>query len=142
MAQRFDVIVVGSGFGGAVMACRLAQAGARVLVLERGRRWTVEEYPRGPGDAWLYDHARPEKHHGWLDVRLFKGMAVAQGAGVGGGSLCYSSVVMEATAQRFEQGWPPQITANELARNVHAHPTLSEGLQEAFHGLLHGMINL
>ncbi|HEY2206090.1 MAG TPA: dihydrolipoyl dehydrogenase, partial [Pseudonocardia sp.] len=38
------------------------------------------------------------------------------------------------------QKW--DLTAHELARNVHAHPTLSECLQEAFHGLGHGMINL
>jgi cholesterol oxidase len=34
-----DTIIIGSGFGGSVTACRLAEAGARVLVLERGRRW-------------------------------------------------------------------------------------------------------
>jgi cholesterol oxidase len=46
VSQGYDVIVVGSGFGGAVMACRLAEAGARVLMLERGRRWLKEQYPR------------------------------------------------------------------------------------------------
>jgi cholesterol oxidase len=115
VSQGFDVIVVGSGFGGAVTACRLAEAGARVLVLERGRRWSTEQYPRRPTDAWLYDHARPQKHNGWLDLRFYKRMAVAQGAGVGGGSLCYSSVVMEAGAERFQEGWPAEITAAELA---------------------------
>ena len=70
MSGPFDVIVVGSGFGGAVVACRLAEAGARVLVLERGRRWTREHYPRQPGDPWLYSHTRPDKHNGWLDLRF------------------------------------------------------------------------
>jgi len=110
MAERFDVIVIGTGFGGAVSACRLAQAGARVLILERGRRWTPETYPRGPDDPWLYWNDQPHKHNGWLDLRLFQGMAVAQGAGVGGGSLCYSSVVMEADTERFAAGWPPEVT--------------------------------
>ncbi len=110
----FDVIVVGTGFGGAITACRLAEAGARVLVLERGRRWTQKTYPRKLGDPWLFDHARPERHNGWLDLRLFRGMAVAQGAGVGGGSLCYSSVVMEADPERFETDWPAEITYDEL----------------------------
>jgi len=114
MGERFDVIVVGTGFGGAITACRLAEAGARVLVLERGRRWTPDTYPRGKTDPWLFNQGKPGKLHGWLDVRFFGGMAVAQGAGVGGGSLCYSSVVMEADASRFADGWPPEVTFAEL----------------------------
>jgi cholesterol oxidase len=114
VSQRFDAIVVGSGFGGAVVSCRLAESGARVLVLERGRRWTKDQYPRKPGDAWLFDPRRPERRSGWLDLRFFKGMAILMGAGVGGGSLCYSSVVIESDAERFREGWPPEITAAEL----------------------------
>jgi cholesterol oxidase len=114
MSGGFDAIVVGSGFGGAVTACRLAEAGARVLVLERGRRWTPDQYPRTLGDPWLYDHARPAKHHGWLDLRTYRGMTIALGAGVGGGSLCYSSVVMPADADGFPGAWPPELTRSEL----------------------------
>jgi cholesterol oxidase len=114
VANSFDVIVVGSGFGGSVVACRLAEAGARVLVLERGRRWTSEEFPRKPTDPWLYDQARPNKYNGWLDLRLFPRMAVIQGAGVGGGSLCYSSVLMKADTERFHKHWPAEITRDEL----------------------------
>lgn len=114
MGDRFDVIVIGSGFGGAVAAARLAEGGARVLVLERGRRWTKDQYPRKSTDAWVYHPERPAKMNGWLDVRLFRGMVVLQGAGVGGGSLCYSSVVMEANPELFEEGWPPELTYDEL----------------------------
>ena len=115
MGRRFDVIIVGSGFGGAVTACRLAQAGARVLVLERGRRWTKDQYPRKPNDAWIFSHSAPHKLNGWLDLRLYKGMGILLGAGVGGGSLCYSSVVMEADPERFQTGaWPPQITYSAM----------------------------
>ncbi|CAG0975672.1 cholesterol oxidase [Myxococcaceae bacterium] len=115
MTGEVDVIVIGSGFGGAVMACRLAEAGARVVVLERGRRWTPEQYPRKPEDPWFYHHSQPHKLDGWLDLRLLKGMAVALGAGVGGGSLCYSSVVMKADPEYFDGGgWPAEITYSEL----------------------------
>jgi len=110
----FDVIVVGTGFGCAITSCRLAESGARVLVLERGRRWTPATYPRKLGDPWLYHPGHPEKHNGWLDLRFFRGMTVAQGAGVGGGSLCYSSVVMEADGECFTTGWPAEITLDEL----------------------------
>ncbi len=115
MGNSFDFIVVGSGFGGSVAACRLAEAGARVLVLERGRRWTRAQFPRQPADPWLFDHDRPDKHHGWLDVRFLRRMAVIQGAGVGGGSLCYSSVLLTADAEFFKNHWPAEITADELS---------------------------
>jgi cholesterol oxidase len=110
----FDAVIVGSGFGGAVTACRLAEHGYRVLVLERGRRWTPETYPRRPGDAWLWDDRRPEQRNGWIDLRMFPQMMVAQGAGVGGGSLIYANISIDAEEEIFQDGWPPEITFEEL----------------------------
>ena len=111
----FDAIVVGSGFGGAVTACRLTEAGYRVLVLERGRRWGKDDFPRGIDAPWLWDQHHPERSNGWLDFRMFKSMAVAQGAGVGGGSLVYANISIEAEHELFHEGWPPEITFAELA---------------------------
>jgi cholesterol oxidase len=114
MSEKYDAAIIGSGFGGSVAACRLAEKGMKVVVLERGRRWTLTEYPRKPGDPWTYDTERPEKRNGWLDLRVFKKMIVAQAAGVGGGSLTYSSVVLEAPSSCFDRGWPPEITYSTL----------------------------
>ena len=114
MPTPFDAIVIGSGFGGAITACRLAEKGMRVLVLERGRRWEVDQYPRRPGDAWIFSQDHPALLNGWMDMRFFRGMAVAQAAGVGGGSLTYSSVAVEATPDVFTDGWPSEITYAEL----------------------------
>lgn len=114
MSQTFDVIVIGSGFGGAVGACRLAEKGLKVLVLERGRRWTTQEYPRGAGDAWLFNGQHPARQHGWFDLRFFRNMTVAQAAGVGGGSLTYSNVALEAHPSLFANQWPREITYDEL----------------------------
>ena len=72
MSRTYDAIVIGSGFGGAITACRLAERGLKVLVLERGRRWTPQDYPRKPNDPWLFDGNDPAKQHGWLDLRFFK----------------------------------------------------------------------
>jgi cholesterol oxidase len=110
-----DVIVVGSGFGGAVHACRLAEAGLRVLVLERGRRWRPESFPRGPDDAWIFDVDEPEKQNGWIDLRFLDDMWVAQGAGVGGGSLIYANVSIDARPDAFASGWPAPISFDALA---------------------------
>ena len=78
----FDTIVIGSGFGGAVSACRLAEKKHKVLVLERGRRWSPDNYPRTPADHWFWDNDEPEDQNGWVDLRLMKNMAVATAAGV------------------------------------------------------------
>ena len=110
----FDAIVVGSGFGGAVAALRLAEAGMRVLVLERGRRWARDTLPRRPDDPWLWSHAHPERENGWLDLRRFPNMAVAQGAGVGGGSHIYANISTEAPRAAFASGWPAAITYDAL----------------------------
>ncbi len=119
--MRYDVIVIGSGFGGAITACRLAEAKYKVLILERGRRWdkiTTDKataYPRSEGDPWIWNHERPERENGWLDLREFEHMSVAQGSGVGGGSLIYANISCEAPPHVFEQStWPKEITYNEL----------------------------
>ncbi len=114
MATSFDAIVIGSGFGGAIMARRLAEKGMRTLILERGRRWEPSQYPRKPTDPWIFSDDHPARHNGWLDMRFYRGMTVAQAAGVGGGSLSYSSVAVEARPDVFTQGWPAEITHQEL----------------------------
>lgn len=112
--MSFDAIVIGSGFGGAVTALRFAEAGMSVLVLERGRRWDKSNFPREPGDPWLWSHVHPELENGWLDLRLFRNMAVAQGAAVGGGSHIYANVSVEAPPTAFASGWPAGITYEVL----------------------------
>jgi cholesterol oxidase len=111
----FDAIVIGSGFGGSVSAARLAERGERVLVLERGRRWDRSNYPRPGGGDWLWDPRDPVGRNGWLDLRVFRHMAVAQGAAVGGGSLIYANVSAVPPRETFDAGWPPEITWDALA---------------------------
>jgi cholesterol oxidase len=110
----FDAIVIGSGFGGAVAACRLAEAGARTLVLERGRRWDRSNYPLHSGD-WLWNQHDPVACNGWLDLRIFRHMAVAQGAAVGGGSHIYANVSAVPPRETFDLGWPAEICWDALA---------------------------
>src|SRR5437868_9283442 len=119
--MNYDVVVIGSGFGGAITACRLAESNYKVLILERGRRWdnkttdTATAYPRLENDPWVWNHKCPERENGWLDLRVFENMSVAQGAAVGGGSLIYANISCEAPAYAFQQTtWPREITYAEL----------------------------
>jgi cholesterol oxidase len=110
----FGFVVIGSGFGGAVTACRMAERGESVLVLERGRRWEPEAYPSKTDRDFLYDPDDPVKQNGWIDLRVFEGMMVAQGAGVGGGSLVYANVSVGPPDSTFARGWPEALTPKEL----------------------------
>ncbi|MEP6912820.1 MAG: GMC family oxidoreductase [bacterium] len=116
MPNTYDVIIIGSGFGGAVTACRQAERGQKVLILERGRRWDAKNYPREPHDPWIYDQNSPAKYNGWLDFNFLgdSKMTVVTGAGVGGGSLAYANVSMIPPARSFAEGWPPEIKYEEL----------------------------
>ena len=116
----WDVLVIGSGFGGAIVGCRMAERGAKVLVLERGRWWDKVEspgrsaYPRSIGDPWIWNQAAPERENGWIDFRDYGQMSVVQGAAVGGGSLIYANISTEAPRQAFGSGWPAELTYAEL----------------------------
>ena len=110
----YDVVVVGSGFGGGIAACRLAEAGKRVCVLERGRRFGREDFPDSPLQAPSMVWHESVNPGGLLDIRLMRDLAVITAAGVGGGSLVYASVQLRAPAEVFEDGWPAAITRAEL----------------------------
>src|SRR3954451_11560136 len=105
MADAYDVVVVGSGFGGGIAACRLAEAGKRVCVLERGKRFTPKDFldVEDPGDAPKLLWHEKLNTDGLFDVRLMRDVTVITAAGVGGGSLVYANVQLRAPEEVFEQ---------------------------------------
>jgi cholesterol oxidase len=113
--SAYDVVVVGSGFGGGVTACRMAEQGLRVCVLERGRRFGPGDFPDRPEQAPLAFWHPTLNPGGMLDLRLMKDLSVITAAGVGGGSLVYANVQLRAPDDVFEQPpWPQAITGPEL----------------------------
>src|SRR5882757_3975864 len=109
MPDTYDAVIVGSGFGGGITACRLAEAGKRVCVLERGKRWAPADFPTSPTQApemlW-HESLNPG---GLFDVRLMRDVSVITAAGVGGGSLVYANVQLRAPADVFDRDWPGAI---------------------------------
>ncbi|WP_329441367.1 GMC family oxidoreductase [Streptomyces canus] len=98
----YDVIVVGSGFGGSVTALRLTEKGYRVGVLEAGRRFTREALPRNSWDLKNYLWAPKLGMFGIQRIHLLGNVMVLAGAGVGGGSLNYANTLYVPPKPFFE----------------------------------------
>lgn len=131
-AELVDNLIIGSGFGGSISALRLAQAGHSSVVLERGRRWTVTT----PGedvfsDMGVSDPDRFDRRSSWFDTRpplpglvgrplvpyagvleriYGDGIDIVCPAGVGGGSLVYSGMMVRPRDEHFEAVFPSEIT--------------------------------
>ncbi|MFF3393734.1 GMC family oxidoreductase N-terminal domain-containing protein [Streptomyces sp. NPDC002669] len=109
-AYDYDVIVVGSGFGGAVSALRLTEKGYRVGVLEAGRRFTRSELPRNSWDLKNFLWAPALGLYGIQRIHLLGNVMVLAGAGVGGGSLNYANTLYEPLAPFFDDPQWKDIT--------------------------------
>ena len=126
MNEACEAVIIGSGFGGAITACRLSRKwpNQKVVVLERGKRYPLGSFPRTPHDMarnfWSLSQEtthRPNHvsklvketgrdHLGMIDVRNYKHMDVVLGAGLGGGSLIYANVFLIPPDEVFDGRWP------------------------------------
>src|SRR5574343_175743 len=91
----WDLIVIGSGFGGAVAALRAAEKGHRVLVLEQGREVSAEDMGAAAEDPKRLLWAPGLGLRGHFSQTLLRHLSVARGIGVGGGSLVFAAVLLE-----------------------------------------------
>ncbi len=96
MAHDYDVLVIGSGFGGSVAALRLTEKGYRVGVLEAGRRFADHEYAQTSWRVRRFLWAPALRCFGILRITLLDDIAILSGAGVGGGSLVYANTLYRA----------------------------------------------
>ncbi|HEB26906.1 MAG TPA: GMC family oxidoreductase [Porticoccus sp.] len=88
----FDQVIIGSGFGGSCSALRLSEKGHRVLVLEKGKRWNDEDFPKTNWNIKKNLWAPFIGFKGLYQVNLSRKVIALHGAGVGGGSLIYGNV--------------------------------------------------
>ncbi|WP_030171304.1 MULTISPECIES: GMC family oxidoreductase [Actinomycetes] len=98
----YDVVVVGSGFGGSVAALRLAEKGYKVAVLEAGRRFTDDQLPKTSWRLRKYLWAPWLGCYGLQRIHLLPDVLVMAGAGVGGGSLNYANTLYQPPKRFFE----------------------------------------
>jgi cholesterol oxidase len=97
----YDVLVIGSGFGGSVTALRLTEKGYRVGVLEAGRRFSDETLPRTSWDVRNFLFAPKLGCYGIQRIHVLRDVVVLAGAGVGGGSLNYANTLYQPSAEAF-----------------------------------------
>jgi cholesterol oxidase len=96
--MRYDVVIIGSGFGGSVAALRLAEKGYSVGVLEAGRRFADDEFPKTSWDTKRFLWAPALGCYGIQRLDLLRNVLVLSGAGVGGGSLVYANTLYRPPA--------------------------------------------
>lgn len=130
---QHEAVVIGSGFGGAVMSARLSKRWpGKVLLLERGREYPLGAYPRSPNDmadnVWCPEGdtvrrpravrkrktSRPQLT-GMFDVRHFDKIDTVTSAVYGGGSQLYANVFLRPPEVIFENGWPKALNRDMLA---------------------------
>jgi len=115
MKNKYDVVVVGSGYGAGIAASRLARAGKTVCVLERGKEFLPGQYPRTPAAAAEQMQIdAPEGHigskTGLFDLHLNSGMSAYVGCGLGGTSLINANVSLVPEPRVLERNeWPEAL---------------------------------
>jgi cholesterol oxidase len=103
-ASDYDYIVIGSGFGGSVAACRLAEKGYSVAVVEMGKRWKPEDFPKTTWSLrrWLW---RPRLGlYGFYNMRPFRHVMILCGNAVGGGSITYANTLLSPPDSVWREG--------------------------------------
>ena len=91
----YDVLIIGSGFGGSVSALRLAEKGYKVAILEQGRRLSADDLNQAGEDAKYLTWAPKLGRYGFLAQDVYQHMGVVRGIAVGGGSVVYAAVLLE-----------------------------------------------
>jgi cholesterol oxidase len=127
MAELQDYIVIGSGFGGSVAAMRLAMKGYSVLVLEKGKRYRTEDFPKTNWNLRKYLWMPRFGLYGFQRLDLFRHAFILSGTGVGGGSLVYANTLMKP---------PEQFFRHEQWRHFRDWKTLLEPFYEEAHRML------
>lgn len=104
MKNKYDYVIIGSGFGGSVCALRLAEKGHKVLVIEKGKKYEKEDFPRSNWNLKKWIWLPSIRWFGIMKITIFRHISVLTGTGVGGGSLVYGNVLPVPKTPFFTSG--------------------------------------
>jgi cholesterol oxidase len=104
--DHFDAVIIGSGFGGSVMAYKLAQEGMSVCLLERGKPYPPNSFARSPIDMRNNFWDPSDGLYGMFNVWSFKGSGALVSSGLGGGSLIYANIIIRKDEKWFVREQP------------------------------------
>lgn len=108
--RDFDVVVIGSGFGGSVAALRLTEKGYRVAVIEAGRRFKDKDFPKTSWRLSKFLYLPRLGLRGIQRIHVLPDVLVLAGAGVGGGSLVYANTLYQPGDEYFNDKQWREIT--------------------------------
>ena len=133
MKAHYEVVVIGSGYGGSIAASRFSRAGMEVCLLEKGKEFLPGDFPKSLTEAMKEMQLKKasteiitqiSSENGLYDFTLGDEISVLKGCGLGGTSLINANVSIEADPRIFEDArWPTEIR-NDLA-------SVKEGIEKA-----------
>ena len=100
----YDYVIIGSGFGGSVSALRLAQKGYKVLVIEKGKWFAPDDFPKTNWNLPKWMWLPSLKLHGLFRLTYFRHVAIFSCVGVGGGALVYANTLPVPKTEFFNTG--------------------------------------
>src|SRR6476660_6499646 len=128
LKPEYDVIVIGSGYGGSIAASRFSRAGLKVCLLEKGKEFQPGDYPDTLAEAekemQINADKREAQKNGLYDFHISENITVFKGCGLGGTSLVNANVAIRPEPRVFEDArWPANLRNNMQS--------LDEGYQRA-----------
>jgi len=133
-SEHFDAVIVGSGFGGSVMAYKLAEGGLRVCLLERGKPYPPNSFPRAPFKLRNNFWDPSEGLYGMYNVWSFKGSGALVSSGLGGGSLIYANIIV-----RKDERW---FIKEDLQKGGYEHWPITRADLESHYDRVDRMMNV